>query len=166
MSGQQPLEALEKKQFCQLKEANPKLSYKDLIAKAKEKFNKTPSDSQIARMLKRKGEYLNLIMDNAPSHKLGEHMAVHGEYEGLPYMDLDNITILFLPPNTTSLIQPLDAGIIANFKLHYRRMCLDWLLPKVQAGSTEDLSKVVPNVLQVVNLIPPPSTHTPFQEEI
>jgi hypothetical protein len=39
MSGQQPLEELEKKQLCQLKEANPKLSYKDLIAKAKEKFN-------------------------------------------------------------------------------------------------------------------------------
>jgi hypothetical protein len=47
MSGQQPLEALEDKQSCQLKEAYPKFSYKDLIAKAKEKFNKTPSDSQL-----------------------------------------------------------------------------------------------------------------------
>jgi hypothetical protein len=69
MSGQQPLKALEKKQLCQLKEANPKLSYKDLIAKAKEKFNKTPSNSQIARMLKRKGEYLILKDDNDDNRK-------------------------------------------------------------------------------------------------
>jgi hypothetical protein len=69
MSGQQPLEALEKKQLCQLKEANPKLRYKDLIAKAKEKFNKTSSDSQIARMLKRKGEYLILKDDNDDNRK-------------------------------------------------------------------------------------------------
>jgi hypothetical protein len=53
-----------------LKEAIPKLSYKDLIAKAKEKFNKTPSDSQIARMLKRKGEYLILKDDNDDNRKL------------------------------------------------------------------------------------------------
>jgi hypothetical protein len=70
MSGQQPLEALEKKELCQLKEANPKLIYKDLIAKAKEKFIRTPSDSQIARMLKRKGEYLILKGDNGDNRKL------------------------------------------------------------------------------------------------
>jgi hypothetical protein len=64
MSGQQPLEALEKEKLCQLKETNPKLSHKYLIAKAKEKFTKTPSDSQIARILKRKGAYLILKDDN------------------------------------------------------------------------------------------------------
>lgn len=101
------------------------------------------------QMMKQKRRIL-LIMDNAPSHKLSESRASHGEYEGLQYMDLDNVTVLFLPPNTTSLIQPLDAGIIANFKLHYRRMYMNRLVPQVQPGSTEDLSKVRPNVLQVI----------------
>ena len=47
-----------------------------------------------------------LIMDNAPSHLL-------------PMMW--NVKPHFLPPTTTSHLQPLDAGIILNFKSHYRK---------------------------------------------
>lgn len=48
-----------------------------------------------------------LIIDNCPAHNL------IGNYT--------NIEIHFLPPNTTSVLQPMDQGVINSFKSHYRR---------------------------------------------
>ena len=44
-----------------------------------------------------------LLLDNCSSHKL----------EGLT---LSHVDIHFLPPNTTSKLQPMDVGIIMAFK--------------------------------------------------
>lgn len=53
-----------------------------------------------------------LVVDNAPSHPAS-------------LADIsDNIKIAFLPPNTTSLIQPCDQGIISTFKSYYLRSTL------------------------------------------
>ncbi|KAG0439391.1 Tigger transposable element-derived protein 6 [Dictyocoela muelleri] len=45
-----------------------------------------------------------LILDNAQTH---------------PFVQLCNIELLFLPKNTTSIMQTLDMGIIKAFKCHY-----------------------------------------------
>uniref|UniRef100_A0A8C4QHC6 HTH CENPB-type domain-containing protein n=1 Tax=Eptatretus burgeri TaxID=7764 RepID=A0A8C4QHC6_EPTBU len=50
-----------------------------------------------------------LILDNAPSHPENIHFA-H-----------PNVEVLFLPPNTTTLLQPLNQGVIAAFKTYYTR---------------------------------------------
>ena len=55
-----------------------------------------------------------LLIDNAPSHN------------GIP--DLSQIQVHKLPPNTTSALQPCDAGIIASFKQHYRKYQLKNLI--------------------------------------
>ncbi|KAF8686072.1 DDE protein [Rhizoctonia solani] len=50
---------------------------------------------------------LLLICNNASSHKAGE---------------FSHLTVAFLPPNLTSHLQPMDAGIICNFKGIYRKL--------------------------------------------
>ncbi|GBM13293.1 Tigger transposable element-derived protein 4 [Araneus ventricosus] len=36
-------------------------------------------------------------------------------------LKLKNITVFYLPPCTTSKLQPMDQGVIKNFKIHYRK---------------------------------------------
>ena len=58
-----------------------------------------------------------LLLDNAPTH-------------AVQTLDLTNVTVMFLPPNTTSHIQPMDAGIIAAFKKRYRSFQLSMALDR------------------------------------
>jgi len=44
------------------------------------------------------------------------------------------IEVCFLPPNTTSLYQPYDQGIIASFKVLYRRYWTRYLLQEFEEG--------------------------------
>ena len=53
--------------------------------------------------MKRKNKKVLLIIDNATGHNTVD-------------LTLDNVNLLYLPANTTSYLQPLDAGIIKNFK--------------------------------------------------
>ncbi|XP_072000501.1 tigger transposable element-derived protein 1-like [Engystomops pustulosus] len=50
-----------------------------------------------------------LLLDNAPGHP-----------NTLDDMH-PNVKVVFLPPNTTSIIQPMDQGVIASFKAYYLR---------------------------------------------
>jgi len=61
------------------------------------KFNK--------KILKEERNVL-LFIDNCSSHMLSKNFS--------------NVKIVYLPPNTTSLLQPLDQGVIRSFKSHYK----------------------------------------------
>jgi DDE superfamily endonuclease len=73
----------------------------------------TNVDNQIS--IKTPGRKILMIMDNATCHVI-------------PELVLQSINILFLPPKTTSVLQPLDAGIIASFKTKYKSKFIRHLL--------------------------------------
>ncbi|XP_037931688.1 CENP-B homolog protein 2-like [Teleopsis dalmanni] len=77
-----------------------------------------------------------LFLDNATSHPRE--------------LNLTNINIVFLPPNTTTAIQPLDQEVIQNFKIFYRTLLLKHLLRKIDTTrSASELAKSI-NVLEAV----------------
>ncbi|XP_061164992.1 tigger transposable element-derived protein 6-like [Saccostrea echinata] len=74
--------------------------------------------------MRRQNREVLLIMDNAPSHIIPA---------------LSNVKIHFLPPTTTSHLQPLDSGIIQSFKKHYRKQQLSHLIKCIDRRETPSL---------------------------
>ncbi|KAL1927425.1 hypothetical protein VTP01DRAFT_3662 [Rhizomucor pusillus] len=56
-------------------------------------------------IMRSQGRHVLLLLDNFSGHKC--------DYEPT------NVCLCYLPPNTTSIVQPLDAGIIKNLKCFY-----------------------------------------------
>ncbi|XP_061391935.1 tigger transposable element-derived protein 1-like [Musca vetustissima] len=48
----------------------------------------------------------------------------------------ENVQVLFLPPNTTPLIQTLDQGIIATFKTYYIKRTFQYILGTLDRDKT------------------------------
>ena len=85
------------------------------------------------RKLTKQNRRIALTLDNATCH---------------PHIDLINIKLVFLPPNTTSHLQPMDQGIIANFKRQYRFLyTMRFLCPAVETGK-----KLQFNILHALKL--------------
>jgi hypothetical protein len=53
---------------------------------------------------------------------------------------LTNVKAVFLPPNTSSKLQPLDQGIVQSFKLFYRRRILSALVARMDEA--EDIESL------------------------
>ena len=73
-----------------------------------------------------------LLMDNCKAYVIPKHgrpLDFGGGIQGFSYL---NVTVVFFPANVTSIIQPLDQGIIAAFKAHYQRMHCSWILQELE----------------------------------
>ena len=58
-----------------------------------------------------------LLLDNAPSHPPATELNFN-----------PNFRVLFLPPNCTALIQPMDQNLIQNIKVSYRKSLLNYII--------------------------------------
>lgn len=89
--------------------------------------------------MKKKKRSILLIVDNCPAHP---------EIPGL-----SNLTLKFLPPNTTSEVQPMDRGIIKNFKFFYRKLLLRMVVSKSDLGKSATVIAKSVTVLDAVHWI-------------
>ena len=71
--------------------------------------------------MRRENRKVLLLLDNAASHTQGD-------------LELTNVTLEFLTPNTTSHLQPMDAGKIQNFKVHYKKMLTRHYIDTIDEG--------------------------------
>ncbi|KAK0169767.1 hypothetical protein PV328_010408 [Microctonus aethiopoides] len=55
-----------------------------------------------------------------------------------------NIKVIFLPPNTSALIQPMDQGVLQYLKLKYRFLMMEHIINNVNNG--KELMKIVENI--------------------
>lgn len=70
------------------------------------------------RELIKENKKVLLLLDNCPAH---------------PKIDsLQNIKLVFLPPNSTSILQPLDQGVIRSLKCKYRTHVLSKVIECVE----------------------------------
>jgi hypothetical protein len=76
---------------------------------------------------KMRGRKVLLLMDNFSGHELGVQLV--GDKTSL-----QNVEIEFLLKNTTSHWQPLDQGIISQYKLAYRKMWISYMIREFEAG--------------------------------
>ena len=61
-----------------------------------------------------------MVLDNCPAHPNVKDA-------------LKAVKLIFLPPNTTSTLQPCDQGIIQNLKVNYRKFLLIRMIIAVEA---------------------------------
>jgi len=66
-----------------------------------------------------------LLVDNAPGHSLCDYN--------------ENVKIMFLSPNTTSIIQPMDQGVIHAFKKYYLRITFRQVLRAIDGENGKSL---------------------------
>ena len=76
-----------------------------------------------------------LIIDNCPAHPM-----IH---------NLKSIELIFLPPNTTSKLQPMDQGVIRSLKAYYKALALQRLVVAIDKG------KVLPvfSILDAIKML-------------
>lgn len=85
-----------------------------------------------------------LILDNAPRHP------------PTALVDFDpRVKVIFLLPNTTSLIQPMDQGVIKTFKAYYTRRSFAHLNEAMKLNSELSVRDawIEFNVLDAVRII-------------
>jgi hypothetical protein len=94
-------------------------------------------DSDCCAVVRRKRSTV-VLLNNAPTQMLADTKI--DEEHGFKVINLSNLKLVFLPANTTSVVQLLDQGIIACTKAHYRRQLVQWVIAEAQLRSLRTMA--------------------------
>lgn len=96
------------------------------------------------RELTKKNKKILLLVDNCPAH---------------PHIkNLKSITLVFLPLNTTSVLQPMDQGIIRALKSHFRKNLVLKMTQLLDGCGTSSVEYPKITVLDAILMIQDAST--------
>ena len=77
---------------------------------------------EVDRRFNKEGQKIVLLVDNCPAH---------------PSIDnLVSTELIFLPPNTTSKLQPIDQGVIRSLKAYYKTMSIKKSIEAIRKKKT------------------------------
>lgn len=91
---------------------------------------------QLEKTMRLQNRKIALLIDNCAAHNK------------IPV--LNHVEVIFLPPNCTSVLQPLDQGIIRSLKARYRTRILQRILLNLQ-HNTEKPTRI--NVRQAIEMV-------------
>ncbi|CAG4959888.1 unnamed protein product [Parnassius apollo] len=77
-----------------------------------------------------------LLLDNAPAHQLEEDLQLIDE----------NSTVMYIPPTSPALIQPMDQNVIQNIKINYKKKLLLQVFGQQDADPECSVSEVLKNL--------------------
>lgn len=80
-----------------------------------------------------------LILDNAPTHPNAK------------FLQDGDIRVMYLPPNVTSIAQPIDQGVLECMKEKYRRIFLQKILSDNETDLVQKLKSI--DLLDVINCV-------------
>ena len=85
--------------------------------------------------LRKQKRRILLLVDNCPAHP---------DVQGLEF-----IKLVFMPPNTSSKLQPMDQGVIHSLKSHYRKILLLKMIASIDSGK----NKFCVTILDAINFV-------------
>ena len=84
------------------------------------------------------GHHVLYVCDNASSHQVKEYL---------------HIKFLMLPPNSTSILQPLDQGIILSVKSRYKKKLVERYLMSVENNTNANALLKQLDIVAVTNMV-------------
>ena len=70
--------------------------------------------------------YFNNLQNDAPRVLIGDNLSSHLSADIIEICEVNNIKMIFLPPNSTHLLQPLDVAIYGPMKAAWRKVLTQW----------------------------------------